>query len=204
MEIFYPHWRPYLHLGEADIIQLAQAGDDNATEIILYRYRNLVRKVIKPFFLAGADKDDLLQIGMIGLWEAITGYNPHRKACFATFARVCVRRHVMSAVKSAQRQHHAALNSSIPLQFMTEEELDLSDVLPDHRVDIENYIVQAEEHAEMERFIEQRLSSFEKQVLIDYREGKSYREIATQLHCSCKAIDNALVRIRKKVSRCRV
>lgn len=201
MECLSFRWRPYTQQREAEIIQQAQGGDNTATEYLLYRYRNLVRKMVQPYYLVGAEKEDLLQIGMIGLWEAIIGFKPDKQVCFATFARVCIQRHVVSAVKSSMRQQHVPLNHSLSFGYYADAGIDLGDVLPDEQMNIEEQILALEEQVELEREIERRLSDFEQQVLLDYRAGKSYKEIAVSLSCSCKAVDNALVRIKKKMAR---
>lgn len=192
-------WRPYLHETDEQIVEWAQQGDSVATEYLLYRYRNLVRQVVKPYFMAGAEKEDLLQVGMIGLWRAIMDFKPDRKTAFPVFARVCIQRHILSAVKNALRQQHLPLNTSLLFSTVTEQGLDLVERLPAEGSDLETQLMEVESRCELEQQLQHRLSAFEHQVLQAYCAGKSYQEIAGELQCSKKAIDNALRRIKKKI-----
>ncbi len=196
-------WR-YERLRDPTIIQLAQAGDVRACEYLLYKYRNLVRTKSRSYFLAGGDKDDLLQIGMIGLWHAVMDYSPESKISFLSFARICVERHMISAIKASTRMKQSPLNNAVSLERCVEEgdnEFDLSDILgSENEQDPEEILLRRENIRILQSTLKAILSDFEWQVLKRYRLGRSYQEIARDLECSTKSVDNALGRIKRKAS----
>ncbi len=191
-------------LADREIVHRAQRGDESASEYLLYKYRNLVRTKVKSYFLVGAEKDDLLQVGMIGLWQAIIDFRSDKAISFPAFAKVCIQRHIITAIKTATRQKQTPLNSSLSLESPAEDsgpDWNLADILPaTHTLDPEDMVLQGEDTKVLHEMLQQVLSDFEWNVLAGYQIGKSYREIASELHCKTKSVDNALARIKRKVS----
>jgi RNA polymerase sporulation-specific sigma factor len=197
---------------ELDLILAAQAGDERASAALVAKYRSFVRCKARSYFLAGADRDDVVQEGMIGLYKAIRDYRAERQSSFRSFAELCVTRQLITAIKTASRQKHTPLNSYVSLQRSTssEEEGDrvLSDILAARNVcDPADIVISAWEAASIRDGFTDALSSFESDVLCLYVDGKSYNEIAEQLGRHPKAVDNALQRVKRKVEiqirRCR-
>ncbi len=194
----------YIDMQDREIVSRAQRGDEQASEFLLYKYRNLVRTKVKSYFLVGAEKEDLLQVGMIGLWQAIVDFRCDRAISFPAFAKVCIQRHIITAIKTATRQKQMPLNTSLSLESPSEDsgpDWNLSDILPSSDVlDPEELVLQSEDTKQLHDLLQQVLSDFEWRVLAGYQVGKSYREIATELQCKTKSVDNALARIKRKVS----
>lgn len=201
-------WSRYADMGDADIVARAQRGYEDASEHLLYKYRNLVRSKVKSYFLVGAEREDLLQVGMIGLWQAIVDYKPAKATSFPAFAKVCIHRHIITAIKAATRQKQLPLNTSLSLEVPSEDEFSdwsMSDIIQgDDTSDPEELVIQAEDTQARQEMLQQLLSEFEWRVLAGYQLGKSYREIADELRCKTKSVDNALARIKRKVSRASV
>lgn len=191
-------------LVDAEVVEVAQAGIEEASEYLLYKYRNLVRNKVRSYFLVGAEREDLLQVGMIGLWQAIVDYRADKAISFPAFARICIQRHIITAIKTATRQKQIPLNTSLSLESPTDEsssEWTLSDILTsEETVDPEELVLKREDSKLLHDMLQQMLSDFEWRVLAGYKVGKSYREIATELQCKTKSVDNALARIKRKVS----
>jgi RNA polymerase sporulation-specific sigma factor len=189
---------------DREVVARAQRGDELASEFLLYKYRNLVRTKVKSYFLVGAEKEDLLQVGMIGLWQAIIDFRSDRAISFPAFAKVCIQRHIITAIKTATRQKQMPLNTSLSLESPSEDsgpDWNLSDILAsDDMLDPEELVLQSEDTRQLHQKLLDMLSDFEWRVLAGYQVGKSYREIATELHCKTKSVDNALARIKRKVS----
>jgi len=194
----------YASLPDASAVARAQAGEEAASEHLLYKYRNLVRSKVKSYFLVGAEREDLLQVGMIGLWQAIVDYEPSKATSFPAFAKVCIHRHIITAIKAATRQKQLPLNTSLSLEVPSEDELhdwSMSDILhADLTADPEELLLRREDTKQLAERLQRLLSEFEWQVLSGYQLGKSYREIAVELRCKTKSVDNALARIKRKVS----
>lgn len=189
---------------DEELVRKAQEDRDReACEYLLYKYKNLVRAKVKAYFLVGAEREDLLQIGMIGLWEAITDFKADRHTSFACFAKVCIQRQMISAIKAATRQKQAPLNSSVSLEAPPSGDDDdrvLCDTLTSKpEVDPENIVLGLEGERLLQQSLRSELSPFEWEVLTEYRTGKSYKEMASELGCKIKSIDNALSRIRRKL-----
>jgi RNA polymerase sporulation-specific sigma factor len=193
----------YASLPDASAVARAQAGEEAAAEHLLYKYRNLVRSKVKSYFLVGAEREDLLQVGMIGLWQAIVDYEPSKATSFPAFAKVCIHRHIITAIKAATRQKQLPLNTSLSLEVPSEDELhdwSMSDILhADLTADPEELLLRREDNKQLAERLQRLLSEFEWQVLSGYQLGKSYREIAIELRCKTKSVDNALARIKRKV-----
>lgn len=195
----------YVDMDDNDVVKLAQNGSREAIEYLLHKYSGLVRAKLKSYFLLGAEKEDLLQVGLLGLWEAVMDFRDDKDVSFRCFAQMCVQRELITAIKAATRQRQIPLNSSLSLDaqiYPDSPEKSLSDVLPCTRnKNPEDVWTDAESATYLKRSIRQRLSRFEWQVFRAYLEGMSYNEVAGQLSCKVKSIDNALTRIRRKLSR---
>ena len=194
----------YAEYTDYEIVHRAQRGENSASEFLLYKYRNLVRTKVKSYFLVGAEKEDLLQVGMIGLWQAIIDFRCDRAISFPAFAKVCITRHIITAIKTATRQKQIPLNTSLSLESPSEDsaaDWNLSDILPGSGLfDPEEMVLKHEDTRILHDTLQQMLSDFEWMVLSGYQMGKSYREIAGDLTCKTKSVDNALARIKRKVS----
>lgn len=194
----------YAEMQDREIVARAQSGEEQAAEYLLYKYRNLVRTKVKSYFLVGAEKEDLLQVGMIGLWQAIVDFRVDRAISFPAFAKVCIQRHIITAIKTATRQKQMPLNTSLSLESPAEDsghDWNLSDILSSSEaLDPEELVLQSEDTKLLHEKLQQVLSTFEWRVLAGYQVGKSYREIATELRCKTKSVDNALARIKRKVT----
>ena len=196
----------YDTLSDEELIQLIQDRDDRqAQEYLLDKYKEFIRIRASRYFLVGAEKEDIIQEGMIGLFKAIRDYRPGKQASFKVFAEVCVNRQIISAIKSATRQKHRPLNCYVSLDkpvFEEGKERTLLDMLGgSHGVDPENLLVDQEAFNDIERNVSAMLSSLEWQALCKYLESKSYQEIARELQRSTKSIDNALQRVKRKLEK---
>jgi RNA polymerase sporulation-specific sigma factor len=188
---------------DREIVERAQRGEDFAAEYLLYKYRNLVKTKVKSYFLIGAEKDDLLQVGMIGLWQAIIDFRADKAISFPAFAKVCIQRHIITAIKTATRQKQQPLNTSLSLECPSDDpsaDWNLSEILTsENALDPEDRVLRSEDTKELRDNLTRLLSEFEWRVLAGYQLGKSYREIADELTCKTKSVDNALARIKRKV-----
>ncbi len=183
---------------DEQLVYLAQHGDAAAEATVLEKYKPLVRSRARELFLAGGDRDDLLQEGMLGLFKAVRNYDPQREASFGTYARLLVTRQIYNAVAAAQRQKHQALNQSVSMTEIEEQQ----DTLMLGTADSPETIVMDLENArELREKIFELLSPMEKKVLEQYLEGYDYLQIASRMDRPAKSIDNALQRIRGKVTR---
>lgn len=195
----------YETLADEQLVELSAEGDKQATEFLLAKYKNLVRARAKDYFLAGADKEDLVQEGMIGLFKAIRDFDVTKQASFRGFAEVCVKRRILTAVKMATRQKHIPLNSYVSLNrtvYEDENERSLVEMIAEQEsVNPEEMFLRREKAEEMEAEIAEKLSSLERTVLSMYMGGMDYREIAAQLERTPKSVDNALQRIKRKLSK---
>ncbi len=192
----------YEGLSDEDIIDLARNGDKYAIDHIIDKYKNLVRTRARTYFLIGADKEDIVQEGMIGLYKAARDFKREKHAYFKAFADLCITRQIITAIKSATRQKHIPLNSYISLNkpFFEENEQTLLDTIGQKTSTNPEEIVISKEHFNsVEEKMFKVLSKFERKVLSLYLDGKGYTEIAKQLGKSEKSIDNALQRIKRKV-----
>lgn len=188
----------YAQLTDEQIVRLAQAGDRRAEHYMLRQYRPLVVKRTQAYYLSGADRDDLLQEGMIGLHKAIRDYQHGRGIQFRRFATMCVVRHVITAVRTATRQKHMPLSAYMTLNGTEEIEqpLEILDVSFGH--DPNEELIHQDGLEWVKAMLEKHLSGFEWQVLTLYLKGQSYRDISAALEKNTKAIDNALARIKEK------
>ena len=187
------------------IVRLAQEADGAALEYLLNKYKNFVRTKARSYFLIGADHEDIVQEGMIGLYKAIRDYREDRLSSFRAFAELCITRQIITAIKTATRQKHIPLNSYVSLNRpIYEEDSDrtLLDVITeDAPSNPEEMLIDREDLSVIEGRIGQMLSDLEKEVLIRYVEGKSYVEISEEMNRHVKSIDNALQRIKRKLQK---
>ena len=195
--------RDFESMTDEQVVVLAQETDGPALEYLLNKYKNFVRTKARSYFLIGADHEDIVQEGMIGLYKAIRDYKAERLSSFRAFAEMCVTRQIITAIKTATRQKHIPLNSYISLNKpIYEEDSDrtLLDVITEESMsNPEEMIIDREDLSVIEGKIGQMLSDLEKEVLVRYMEGKSYVEIADEMHRHVKSIDNALQRIKRKL-----
>jgi RNA polymerase sporulation-specific sigma factor len=194
------------------LVRAAQKGDQRASCELVRRYRGLIRCKARSYYLIGADRDDIIQEGMIGLFKAIRDYDPTRQASFHSFAELCVTRQIITAVKSSTRRKHAPLNSYVSLSRSASADDDgerlLSDILAAREVcDPAEIVIGTWETNFIRAGVVDALSEFEADVLRLYTGGKSYQEIADLLGRHTKAVDNALQRVKRKmetqIRRCR-
>jgi RNA polymerase sporulation-specific sigma factor len=190
--------------GDIALVVASRDGDQNASCELVRRYRGLIRSKARSYFLVGADRDDIIQEGMIGLYKAIRDYDPTRQASFHSFAELCVTRQIITAVKSATRRKHSPLNGYVSLSRSTSMEEDgerlLSDILAVKGIcDPAEIVVSAWETDFIRTGMAESLSSFESEVLKLYTNGRSYMEIADRLGRHTKAVDNALQRVKRKM-----
>ncbi len=204
MEINLKNKNHYLRMSDEELVKKAQNDDNVALETILLRYKNLVASKAKTYFIAGADEDDMIQEGLIGLYNAIKKFDGERFPFFKVFALICVKRQILSAIREASRKKHKPLNSYISLDVSSvnnESDTSLSEIILSEN-DLHNpesMLINQEEFNSIETKINSSLSSFEFHVLMLYLEDRSYREIAQILKKDTKAIDNAIQRIKKKL-----
>lgn len=195
----------YEKFPDEELVELSAAGDKAATECILARYKNLVRARGRMYFLAGADREDIIQEGMIGLFKAIRDFDSTKLASFRSFAELCIKRQILTAVKNANRQKHIPLNTYVSLStpfYDDDSENVVGELVADStETNPENLIIRKEKAASMSDKIDEVLSDLEKKVLSLYLTGKNYQEIAEILGRSPKSADNALQRIKKKIER---
>lgn len=194
---------PFCEQSDEALCSLASAGDHLSEECLAARYSRLVRMCARPYFLAGGDSEDLIQEGMIGLLSAIRGFQPGREAGFRTYAEVCIRNRLRSAVKAAARDKHTPLNHSVSLGTPLFDGNSEPYVYGTQCQQIENpedVLIDREERESRMNALRNRLSGFEKMVLDLYLGGLSYREIAAQVNKPLKSVDNAVQRIRRKVA----
>lgn len=191
---------------DEEIVALVRDGaDDAAIEYLINKYKNFVRAKARSYFLIGADREDIIQEGMIGLYKAIRDFRHDKLASFRAFAELCITRQIITAIKTATRQKHMPLNSYVSLNkpiYDEESDRTLLDVLSGVKVtDPEELIINQENFSDIESKMGEFLSDLEWKVLMYYLEGKSYQEIADDLDRHVKSIDNALQRVKRKLER---
>ncbi|MFZ5627359.1 MAG: RNA polymerase sporulation sigma factor SigH [Bacillota bacterium] len=190
---------------DEDVVELAKAGDNAAAEYLINKYKNFVRAKARSYFLIGADREDIVQEGMIGLYKAIRDFRPDKLSSFRAFAELCITRQIITAIKTATRQKHIPLNSYVSLNkpiYDEDSDRTLLDVISGTKItDPEELIISREEFDDIEEKMGELLSSLEWKVLMSYLDGKSYQEIAVDLKRHVKSIDNALQRVKRKIER---
>lgn len=196
----------YQQMSDEKLIENIEANDQNALNCLIKRYNEVVYMKANKFFMVGAEKEDMIQEGMIGLYKAVKSYNLDKQNSFKTFANMCIERQLITAVKNSNRQKHIPLNSSVSLNASVYEEDDNSvsvmEVLETKSVeDPSDIIANKEYYKYVETKINESLSDFEKQVLEQYKKGQTYVDIATKLNSKVKSVDTAIQRIRKKATK---
>ncbi|GAA0087165.1 RNA polymerase sporulation sigma factor SigH [Clostridium sp. MB05] len=191
---------------DEEVVDEAKRGNSRAQEYLISKYENFVKAKAKSYFLIGADKEDIYQEGMIGLYKAIRDFKSDKLTSFKAFAELCVTRQIITAIKTATRQKHIPLNTYISLNKpIYEEESDrtLIDVLSELKItDPEELLIGKEQLKHIEGEMAKVLSDLEMEVLQSYLDGKSYQEIACDLDRQAKSIDNALQRVKRKLEKC--
>lgn len=194
----------YEQYTDGELIDRLRRGESPIMDYICDKYKNLVRSKAKSMFILGADNEDLIQEGMIGLFKAVQDYDPGRDASFSTFAELCVSRQMYTAVQASRRRKHFPLNSYVSLDSEASDDdregTNLAELLADKtELSPEEVFLDKERVAYLEKAIDEELSEFEKQVLDLYRTGMSYSQIAKVLGRDEKATDNALQRLKAKI-----
>jgi RNA polymerase sporulation-specific sigma factor len=197
-------WRNEDGRSDDELVMAARSGDDSALCDLLNKYRAFARVKARSYFLVGADREDIVQEGMIGLYKAIRDFNPDMQSSFRAFAELCVTRQIITAIKTATRQKHGPLNNYVsferPVGGDDDGERVLGDVLPSRAIsDPADLVISAERIRALQAHFDEVLSDLETEVLRLYVEGKSYQEIAERLQRHVKSIDNALQRIKRKL-----
>lgn len=193
-------------LTDEQLVKMSQEGSETAEEILIEKYKAMVKSKSKVYYIAGADNEDVVQEGMIGLFKAIRSYDANKEAAFKTYAETCINNQILSAIKKANRQKYQPLNESIPLNFekggddydwegAAEEEIHGTMVDNPEELTLIKEIVQVLNQCDGGLF-----SDFERSVWLEWMRGYDYNEIAQRLDKSPKSIDNALQRIRKKLT----
>ncbi len=195
----------YMQYDDDALIELVHQGDSEVLDYLIQKYRNFVRAKARTYFLIGADKEDIVQEGMIGLYKAIRDFKGDKLSSFKAFAELCITRQIITAIKTATRQKHIPLNSYISLDkpiYDDESDRTLMDVISGAKVlDPEELIINKEEFDDIEVKMADLLSDLERKVLALYLDGQTYQEISEELNRHVKSIDNALQRVKRKLER---
>lgn len=195
----------FMGLSDEQIVALAQSGDSLALDFLLGKHKNFVRSKARSYFLIGADHEDIVQEGMIGLFKAVRDYQPDRLSSFRAFAELCITRQIITAIKTATRQKHVPLNSYVSLNkpiYDEDSDRTLMDVIVEGRAqNPEELIIGREDLISIRGRVDEVLSGLEQDVLNAYLDGKSYQEIAEKLGRHVKSIDNALQRVKRKLEK---
>ena len=195
----------YTQMTDEKLIENIKNEDQNAFNCLVERYNDLVNMKASKFFMAGAEKDDMVQGGMIGLYKAVKSYVPQKQNSFKTFANMCIERQLITAVKNSNRQKHIPLNSSVSLNasaYDDNEDVDRIDILNIKTLNDPSDIIANQEYfKDIQEKIKENLSEFELMVLNEYEKGKSYAAIAEKLNAKTKSVDTAIQRIRKKANK---
>lgn len=193
----------YESMSDEDLVIEIRLGDQDALDFLINKYKNFVRAKARSYFLIGADHEDIVQEGMIGLYKAIRDFRGEKLASFKAFAELCITRQIITAIKTATRQKHIPLNSYVSLDKPSHDDSDrtLYDTLTGGRLNPEEIYINQEEYNDIEDKISQILSDLERKVLMLYLDGRSYQEIAADLNRHVKSIDNALQRVKRKLEK---
>ncbi|HAE92342.1 MAG TPA: RNA polymerase sporulation sigma factor SigH [Tissierella sp.] len=195
----------YEFMEDEEIVEAAKNNDAIALEYLMYKYKSIVKGKARSYYLIGADKEDIIQEGMIGLYKAIRDYDRDKLTSFRAFAEICITRQIITAIKTATRQKQIPLNSYISLNrpiYDEDSDRTLLDIISGFKTsDPEELMISREDLNLMERKMEEVLSELELEVLISYVNGMSYQEIAEDLDRHVKSIDNALQRVKRKLEK---
>ncbi len=194
-----------MELEDERLVELVQQGDGQALNQLILKYKGFVRGKARTYFLIGADREDIIQEGMIGLYKAIRDYRPDKLSSFKMFAELCVTRQIITAIKTATRQKHIPLNSYVSLDkpiYDEDSDRTLIDIIAEDELgDPEKLLINREKNGDMEIKMREVLSELEQEVLNLYLDGCSYQEISLKLNRHVKSIDNALQRVKRKLER---
>lgn len=195
----------FTEMTDEELVSLVHSGNTEALDFLITKFRHFVRMKARSYFLIGADKEDIIQEGMIGLYKAIRDFRSDKLSSFRAFAELCIIRQIITAIKTATRQKHIPLNSYVSLDkpiYDEESDRTLMDVLTGNGVDDpEELMINHEEFLYMEEKMGEVLSDLEREVLALYLDGQSYQEISDKLERHVKSIDNALQRVKRKLER---
>ncbi|MBB5325805.1 RNA polymerase sporulation-specific sigma factor [Anoxybacillus tepidamans] len=190
---------------DEELVERVHQGDSDALDFLIHKYQNFVRAKARSYFLVGADREDIIQEGMIGLYKAIRDFKEDKLTSFKAFAELCITRQMITAIKTATRQKHIPLNSYVSLDkpiYDDESERTLMDVISGTKAtDPEELIINREKVDDIEIKMAELLSDLERKVLVLYLDGRSYQEISEELNRHVKSIDNALQRVKRKLER---
>ncbi len=197
--------RDFDHKTDEENVEAVRDGSSEALEYLIHKYKNFVRAKARSYFLIGADREDIVQEGMIGLYKSIRDFKEDKLSTFKAFAELCITRQIITAIKTATRQKHIPLNSYVSLDkpiYDEDSDRTLLDVICGSRMtDPEELIINQEEFSGLEDKMGEILSDLERKVLMLYLDGRSYQEIAVDLDRHVKSIDNALQRVKRKLER---
>lgn len=206
--VFFSKGIDYTNMTDEQLIKLEKKHDEVATDVLIERYRDIVNAKVSKYYIAGAEKDDIIQEGLIGLFKAIKNFDETKQKSFKSFANLCVERQIITAIKGSNRQKHIPLNSYVSLTDNSyensegDEESQLLDVISSNETeDPLETVTKNEYYDNVKTTINKSLSNFEKEVLNRYIEGESYIQIAKSLNSPVKSIDNAIQRIRRKTAK---
>jgi RNA polymerase sporulation-specific sigma factor len=193
----------YSNIKDEDLIRKIKSGDNNALDYLLKKYQEVVNMKVSRYFIIGAEKEDIIQEGLIGLYKAIKSFDPEKQNSFKSFANLCIERQLITAIKSSNRQKHMPLNSYLSLNMSAydddDDDTSIYDIFDANIIeDPLDTITKKEYYKSVENIIEKSLSTFEKNVLNELVNGSSYTAIAQKLDSPVKSVDNAIQRIRKK------
>ena len=194
----------YSNLTDEQIVTEIKQGDEYALSYLLEKYKELVNMKVGKYFMVGAEKEDIMQEGMIGLYKAIKNFDTKKQNSFKTFANLCIERQLITAIKTSNRQKHMPLNSYLSLNMAAydsneDDSVELIDTFNSNTIeDPLETVMKKEYYEQIHNNIEKSLSKFEKQVLDRFMKGESYNVIAKRLDSPVKSVDNAIQRIRKK------
>lgn len=194
----------YEKMQENDVITLIQAGDNNALEFIIDKYNDIVNIKASKFFANGIEREDIIQEGLIGLYKATKSYNIQKQNSFKSFANLCIERQLITSIKSANRQKNIPLNSAFSLNapVYEDDDMDVFGILDNKTAEDPLETITKKEYYDLiERKIDECLSDFEKKVLVEYKKGKSYNDIAVKVNSKIKSVDTAIQRIKKKAGK---
>ena len=203
--VFFHSDLDYNNMSDEEVIDIAKTGNKQALDYLINKYKDLVNLRVNKYFMIGAEKEDIIQEGLIGLFKAIKSYKPGMQNSFRTFASICIERQLITAIKTSNRQKHIPLNSYLSLNMnaydseQSDSDTTLLEIYNNATVeDPLETLTKKEYYNHIENAIENALSDFEKKVLFRYIKGESYNKIAEELDTPVKSIDNAIQRIRKK------
>lgn len=196
----------FTELSDEEVIGLIHGGNTDALDYLIKKYKSFVWLKGRSYFIVGGDREDVMQEGMIGLYKAVRDYNPGKRSSFRGFAELCITRQIITAIKTATRQKHIPLNSSISLDrpmYAEDSERTMLEMLPGPSLeDPVDLMIYQEGYRHMRGEVQRVLSRLERQVLALYLDGQTYQEISVQLNRQVKSVDNALQRIKRKLELC--